>query len=427
MQPLREAGPEPLLLVGGQLGLLGGQLFLVGSANRLHAGRRLSLGRPPCVEGQEHLFHQLGIVFRAGFQLRQAVAGILDGIIHRGAVDQVQHRPQGDAALPLALARALAGRLAPQVEESVGQRGGRVRQLGGAEPSRHARQTRLRARGGVDGVVEHLGRHPPRHRVRVIDLVVLVPPVGLDGMLIDAALGDQFQHVLGVEAAVDELLGEPFQQLRVTRRVAGADVVHRIDQAAAEQVAPQPVDEAAGEERVFLRGGPAGKLLAAAGGRRHHAGVIKGEFRRRSHARAQVRHFAGPAVEDDLDEGLSAFDGRPFDPLVLVLWVVFESDLGEVSRELVILVLRPAFERVVVALVAVEANAQEKLCGVLGRGARLAEHFVVGRRRVTERVAAGRQHLIGELIIRTVLRHGLPHPVPQGRRALVAEELAVHL
>ena len=59
-------------------------------------------------------------------------------------------------------------------------------------------------------------------------------------------------HVPRVEAARDELLRQPVEQLRVGRRIAGADVVDRLDQADAEQVAPQTIDVALGEIRILL-------------------------------------------------------------------------------------------------------------------------------------------------------------------------------
>ena len=66
-----------------------------------------------------------------------------------------------------------------------------------------------------------------------------------------------------IEAALDEFLGQVIEQLRIGRRVAGANVVDRIDDAGAEQVAPHPVDKALGEVLVVLGGEPGGELLAA--------------------------------------------------------------------------------------------------------------------------------------------------------------------
>ena len=115
----------------------------------------------------------------------------------------------------------------------------------------------------VDRVVQHFGRQPPGEGVRVVDLVVFVPLVGGDRELIRARLADQLHHVARVEVALDELAGQVVEQLGVGRRVAGADVVERLDDADAGQVAPEAVDVALGEVRVVGRRDPVGQLLAA--------------------------------------------------------------------------------------------------------------------------------------------------------------------
>jgi hypothetical protein len=70
-------------------------------------------------------------------------------------------------------------------------------------------------------------------------------------------------EVADVEAALDELLGEPREELGVGGRIAGADVVERIDEADAEKVAPHAVDVAEGEVAVVGGGHPGGQRLAA--------------------------------------------------------------------------------------------------------------------------------------------------------------------
>ena len=67
-----------------------------------------------------------------------------------------------------------------------------------------------------------------------------------------------------------------------------------------------------------------------------------------------------------------------------------EADLREEGGRLVILVLGPALERVIVALVAVEPNGQEELGRVLHGGRRLAEDLEIGGRRVVLVRAGGR-------------------------------------
>ena len=60
-------------------------------------------------------------------------------------------------------------------------------------------------------------------------------------------------------AALDERVGQAVQKLVVGRRVGVAEVVHRLDDAPADQVKPDPVDQAAGEERVLGAGQPGGQ------------------------------------------------------------------------------------------------------------------------------------------------------------------------
>ena len=96
----------------------------------------------------------------------------------------------------------------------------------------------LRAGGPVDGVVQHFRRQPAGQGVRVVHVVVLVPLVRDDRVLVGPRFADQLDHVPRVEAALDELLRQAVEQLRIARRVAGADVVDRLDDADAEQVAP---------------------------------------------------------------------------------------------------------------------------------------------------------------------------------------------
>src|SRR6185437_8750000 len=78
--------------------------------------------------------------------------------------------------------------------------------------------------------------------------------------------GDNSLHQMtGVELLRDEIGGEGVEQGRVDRRVGAANVVHRVDDAAVEEVAPQAVDEAAGEERVRRPGEPGGVGLSTIG------------------------------------------------------------------------------------------------------------------------------------------------------------------
>ena len=59
--------------------------------------------------------------------------------------------------------------------------------------------------------------------------------------LVGARIGDGPHQVPQVETVIDEILRQRVEQRRVARRIRGADIVHRIDDAAAEEVAPHAV------------------------------------------------------------------------------------------------------------------------------------------------------------------------------------------
>ena len=65
-----------------------------------------------------------------------------------------------------------------------------------------------------------------------------------------------------------------------------------------------------------------------------------------------------------------------------ILAVTLQADLGEVGGGFVILILRPALERVIVAFVAVEAGGEEQVRGVLHDHVRLTQNLKIRSRRV---------------------------------------------
>ena len=144
--------------------------------------------------------------------------------------------------------------------------------------------------------------------------------------------------------------GQAVEQLVVARRVRVAEVVDRLDDPPADQVKPDPVDQALGEERVVGARQPG------------------------CQADAPVR-CVGRVVEDRAAQGLGLH--RPagarladvaraggVDHLLIGQVALLAADLREERREAVIVVLRPALERVIVALGALDPDAQEEL----GRG-----------------------------------------------------------
>ena len=90
------------------------------------------------------------------------------------------------------------------------------------------------------------------------------------------------------------------------------------------------------------------------------------------------------------------------DDLVVGQAALLAADLREEGGEAVVVVLGPALERVVVALGALDADAEEELGRRLDRALRVAADPVVVGRRVREGRAVGRQQLADELVHRHV-------------------------
>jgi hypothetical protein len=118
------------------------------------------------------------------------------------------------------------------------------------------------------------------------------------------------------------------------------DIVHRVDNAPPEEVTPHPVHRRFREERVVSRGQPFRvspatlgigwrRALAGPGSRKDELGVHHAAVLRVLHVEIL------PLVVEDL---FAHFVTRP------------ETDCREEGRHFVVLVLRPALERMVVAL-----------------------------------------------------------------------------
>ncbi len=91
-----------------------------------------------------------------------------------------------------------------------------------------------RPRGAMDSVVERLRGQAPGHGMRVIDIVILVPLVRGNRLLINPRFANGAHDLLYVEAAGHEFPGEAVQKLGIGRRVAGPDVIDRLNDADAE-------------------------------------------------------------------------------------------------------------------------------------------------------------------------------------------------
>src|ERR1051325_5429872 len=89
----------------------------------------------------------------------------------------------------------------------------------------------------------------------------------------------------------------------------------------------------------------------------------------------------------------------------------FDRHFREISGEFVILVLRPPFEWVVVAFIAIETHAEEGLANVFSNFAGLAQNAVVIDRRIFVGVAFGEQDFADEFVVGLVFADRLADPI----------------
>ena len=105
--------------------------------------------------------------------------------------------------------------------------------------------------GDEQGVEELLGRHGLHQHVAEEGVVFFVVLGSAAGEVIGFGGGDPADQGLDVVAGVAEVGGQAVEEFRVAGRVMVAEVVDRVDEAAAQEVAPGRVDEGAGELEVF--------------------------------------------------------------------------------------------------------------------------------------------------------------------------------
>ena len=106
-------------------------------------------------------------------------------------------------------------------------------------------------------VQQLLGGEPARERVGEVDGVVAVIACRFRGQLVGARGHDEPDEMAHVEIMLREVRGELIQQGRMAGWVRRPEVVDGIDDAAADQLEPDPVDLRAGE--VGLGGKPVGE------------------------------------------------------------------------------------------------------------------------------------------------------------------------
>ena len=92
------------------------------------------------------------------------------------------------------------------------------------------------------------------------------PGSKLRRLLIAGGGQDQAVDVLETPVVVDQLVGEPVEQIRVRGQASvDPEIAGGFDQAGSEVVLPEPVDNHAGEQRVAWVSDPAGQRAAAGG------------------------------------------------------------------------------------------------------------------------------------------------------------------
>ena len=333
----------------------------------------------------------------------------------------------------LAFARTLADGASEVGEEAALEVELGIGELARAHPATGSGNVGDDAGHEVDRIVEHLGGEATGLGAGEIDFVPGVPVVRGDGELIGARFADLGGEGPDVEARPHELRRKVIEELRIGRWIAGTDVVEGFDDAGAEEVTPDAVRVARGEVRIIGRDDPGRELLASCGfvrlgeGDLGEVGLV-GEFGRGDRSGAVVLQIALGFISDDLIKRLGTLDGGAADVLVRgVFAVAIEPDLREVGGGLVVLILRPALEGVVVALVAVETCREEEVGRVFDDLGGLAEDLVITRGGILLVRAAGGEDLVGELIVGRVRLDLLADPVAVEASAFVSEELGVHL
>ena len=165
------------------------------------------MGRRGAIEDAEKdLGDQLGVVLFARDEFCKLAFRVRNGGLDGRSADQRHHWAELQAARPFALADALPRRPAKAGQETVGQVDSRIGQGRGPRSHRHAGYPRDGTGDAMDRVVEHFGRQAPGNRVRIVDLVVVVPAIDVDGKLVGPRAANQPQHVPHVEMMVDELV-----------------------------------------------------------------------------------------------------------------------------------------------------------------------------------------------------------------------------
>ena len=144
-------------------------------------------------------------------------------------------------------------------------------------------------------------------------------------------------------------------------------------------------------------------------------------------AGAQMGDFTCILLINYFVKGFPPFHSRPSNVLILAFRRRLEGNTGKIRRHFVVLILGPALERVIVALVAIESGCQKEMSGVLHDGIGLAQDFVVRGRRVFLVRSLGRENLARERVIRGIGFNLVSDPIAEQRSTFGPEKLAIDL
>ena len=130
-------------------------------------------------------------------------------------------------------------------------------------------------------------------------------------------------------------------------------------------------------------------------------------------------------VADDFEKWLASLN-RSFPQFFLAAGrILGQSKLGQEGSRLVILILRPAFERVIMALIATEPHSQEQLRRVFHRVLGRAADLEIGSGWVFPIGSGGGENLADKFVVWRVGTNLSMDPLAEGNGTFYPQELAV--
>ena len=192
------------------------------------------------------------------------------------------------------------------------------------------------------------------------------------------------------------------EQRFVGGRVGSSHVVDRIDETATEVVRPRSVGDGPREERVVRLSQPRRENLSAIGHIREVSGLRSECPRGNEFPRARMLGVGTTTRDDRFGSVRQSLESRP----------------RKEAREASVVVLAPAFARVMMALSALDAHAEKQLAHRATGHFRLVERLEECGRTLTLNGSLNRENLTDELVVRTVRLKLFSQPACQPDRPL---------